>query len=1366
MGASELSEVTKGAQILTDAAKAGKTAAEGVQAAQDAGINPATLTKGLQALKDASLDNTSLLSKGLARNLGTQVASKLGMSAKAADTVGQGFQFLTAAGFTAQQAQQAAELSPRVLDALHDGDYATAERLGIDALGSAALGSLGAHELAKESGGLMSDAAAKIGLKVKPSEENLAISRNFGEYDKNVATAGRTAELWASDLRHAYPKMSPDQLERIRYYVESGMDADTMAQRRSALSEAAGRPTSPENGLRGVADDWGDLERTVSSLTGKHASSASIADIEKAGGSRELQNQWSDYMNRPFAPTANDSVLAEHSRSTPVPAAGNLSPALLLNDYAHELISRTPEMDKQRDWKGVYFQADEVHKIAKSLIIADPRTAPLADALEKTLGDKAGLLLSKQTEDHNITFDHEQIHHWQDQNPLPPSKNNEIRSNPHFQEALDDLKRKGYNYPDHYIDEIGAHLGSGDTLGLGKKEAASLAKSYFGAHSKESLQNLPASSPLVVQSLKELGHDENINRGAAQRLLEQKARASRNPAQITSGLSPERLQEVISQKNLAAKYTPAEINRLLDAYDPSKLTDADKEVAAKIRSQFNDTLEYAQKNDALGEGVSHYVTNLWKKEEGPNPAANLATHAANTGEFTTNTSQARSRMFDNSFEGQIFGKHLEETDPITLAAHNASTFARVIEARKAVERLADSGTRASDGRPLVALSGTGKVLDEGDPAVLVNPNGRRSVKVADNVIQGLKDSGDLDRLVKEGKIQNLTRRITPENIQPAIDRLERSMIGAQPKFDEEGNSILLKSINTLKAVRDGKLPKSALDDINAQRPDVYAWNPSDYSHIDHPSLVGWNHVAQSPSGDAVLMKSDFLVHPEAKEYVERRLGVDSQGPADNPVGKALMKINAESKGLTLSLSPFHILQIGLRGVMSGVSPFKIERWDLANDPVLAKGVENGLTLKTNYKNRSAFSDGNMQGHSMVLDKIPGLRTIQNSMNSFLFDKYIPAVKSSVYKALVDRYQKAYPEWTPEKAAEVAADDTNSRLGGINYRKLGRAAATQNFFKMSTLASDWLESEIRSIARPFGTEGKIARQDLARITAYMWMSARVLNMLTTGTPHMEAPFGVAYKTDSGKDATISMRSLPSDLLHAVSDPYGFIRGRVSPLVRAGSELYSGTDSFGRKLTKPDLFADIMRNNLPIPTQSIGKSLSGMTPETGNTGQIIGALGGTDTIYRSEAQKLAAQMASDRSESGPVDPDKLARHNHLMDLENQLRTNQITHQQVQDLYIDGHITQAEKSKIDKNFTQTRGLPADQAQLLIRASRLDAPSLLKLWDVATPTEKAVLAKTMSTAKTRYITKAVKELTPQQRQDDPTIKRLRTMFVTPQIQ
>lgn len=1083
-GADALSDVTKGAKIVANEAKNGRTFEEGLAAAKTAGVDTERLTKSLSALKDAKLDASSLTSAKDLRRISAAGLRNLGVGAGKADKAGAIMQSLVSAGFTYQGLSQAAEQSPKFLDALKDGDYDTAQRLAVDILGGGGMALLGAHQLTKEAGGIR-DAAAKLGLSVKPSAENLLLKKNFGQYDEDIVREGKANEIWAQDLRKKYPDMSPEQLERVKYYVEAGQDEDLMARRHDVLAEIAGSD-----------------QRAVD--TGK-----------------------------------------------------------------------SPE--------------------------------------------------------------------------------------------------------------------NGDP--------------------------------------------------------------------ITTGMTPERVKELTVNKKMLERYSPEELENLRNAYDPRKLTDKDKALAAEITAKHNETLEAAQKRGVLGEGVQHYSTNLWGQDDADNEAANTLNHDARNGTFDVNTSQARARMFDSAFEGQLLGKKLVETDPIALAAHNANTFARVIAGRDAMDRLQDTGVAASDGRPMVALAGNAQTDGE-TGNVLVNPASMRNIKIADQVVDGLKQSGDLDRMLKEGKIVNLTQKITPENIQQNIDRLQERSISAPIKFDEQGRSIYNQQVSLLKAIRDGKIPVSKLDDINAQRPAVYAWNPSDYKTVDSPAMRGIKHVAQTPDGTSVMLKSDLLAHPEAHEYLERILGVDKQGIGDSTIGKGLLKANREGKGLLLFGSPFHIMQEGLRAVMTGVNPFGIEKWDLRNDPVLSRGVRNGLTVGKDYRNIAAYQDGQEAGHSALLEKIPGAKQVQSGLDHFLFDKYVPGLKVRGYRRLVEKYAKKYPDWTPDKVAQTAAADTNERFGGINYKQLGRSAATQNWMKLVSLAPDWLESEVRAMARPFGSEGKVARADMLKATVGLWGAARIMNYLTTGSFHNEAPFGVAVKGDDGKEKVYSIRTLPTDALHAVSDPVGFVRGRMSPLVKAGDELATGRDDQGKRLPNAGLAVDLMRAVAPIPAQSIIKAATGEIPDTTSGEQAAKAAGLTVLPYKTEAQKLAAQIASDHSETGPVDPAMLQRHQLLMKFEDDLRAGKTTLPEIHELAINGSLPPEDVKKIAQNYAKTKDMNGDLASLYTRASRLPAKDLLDVFDAGTPSEKTALLPLVKTARRKYVANAMKTMQPSERVKDPVLQRFVKMY------
>ncbi len=212
------------------------------------------------------------------------------------------------------------------------------------------------------------------------------------------------------------------------------------------------------------------------------------------------------------------------------------------------------------------------------------------------------------------------------------------------------------------------------------------------------------------------------------------------------GMSNERIRELVTQGHVAQKYSPAEIKLLLDAYDPSKLTDTERSLSAAVRAHFDETLANAQARGALNseQAIQDYVTQLWQKEA-DNPAANKLVHQARMGEFNTQTPMAKQRIFQNAFEGQLLGKKLAITDPVALAAHNGNSFGRVIAARGALERLQAEGARASDGRPMVSLAGTGHIATDAEgnnSAALVNPFNMRNIRIADKVVAGFKSSGD------------------------------------------------------------------------------------------------------------------------------------------------------------------------------------------------------------------------------------------------------------------------------------------------------------------------------------------------------------------------------------------------------------------------------------------------------------------------------------------------------------------------------------------------------------------------------------------------------------------------------------------------
>jgi hypothetical protein len=547
-------------------------------------------------------------------------------------------------------------------------------------------------------------------------------------------------------------------------------------------------------------------------------------------------------------------------------------------------------------------------------------------------------------------------------------------------------------------------------------------------------------------------------------------------------------------------------------------------------------------------------------------------------------------------------------------------------------------------------------------------------------------------------------------------------------------------------------------------------------------MKGWNFITNSPDGTPVYVRSDIKVHPEFAEYLQNRLGLAPSDIAKNPVGKALLGAGTKLKHTLLSLSPFHMVQEALRGIMVGVNPIgalrdaisrkgpnilegeRIDPSDPNSPTILYKLVENNLTTGTDYEAQQSNSEGLSSGGG-ILNNIPGVgKVIGNSLNwyqDFLFKRYIPALKARAGELMYHEYQRLHPDWSVDRIAKAAALHTNDTFGGINWKAMGRSATTQDWGRLMFLAPDWLESEMRSGARLFNKdEGGLGRAQVAKMALGMWGIARVLNLVTTGNAHYEAPFGLAMKNKEGKETIFSIRTLPTDLLHAASDPVGFIKGRLSPTVRMGQELVSGRDQFGRKLQPSDLWVDVFRNMAPIPLQAVGQAMSGQGPEIGNVGQIVKGTGGTATVYRTPAQKMAADLASDHTESGPVDPASMERHRRIIQLEDQARAGEINWADLYKLtYATDQLHPDELKKIEMVVKETQGMDPGTAALYSRASRLPAKDYLDLLDVMNNSERAALAPLTLKTQKKYLNKAKKDETPEERAKDPVFQRFLNM-------
>jgi hypothetical protein len=154
------------------------------------------------------------------------------------------------------------------------------------------------------------------------------------------------------------------------------------------------------------------------------------------------------------------------------------------------------------------------------------------------------------------------------------------------------------------------------------------------------------------------------------------------------------------------------------------------------------------------------------------------------------------------------------------------------------------------------------------------------------------------------------------------------------------------------------------------------------------------------------------------------------------------------------------------------------------------------------------------------------------------------------------------------------------------------------------------------------------------------------------------------------------------------------------------------------------------------------------------------GGQVTTFKTEAQKKAATLAADRSESGPIDKDKLREHVARLQFEDQIRSGQSTHDDLVRAVEEGLIGPKDAKVITKNVQETRGMDPNLARLYTRAGRLPMSDFLDVWEVATVGEQKVLERMMQKKRAAYVHKVNTDMSAPQRKSDVTYQRIRRMF------
>ena len=512
-----------------------------------------------------------------------------------------------------------------------------------------------------------------------------------------------------------------------------------------------------------------------------------------------------------------------------------------------------------------------------------------------------------------------------------------------------------------------------------------------------------------------------------------------------------------------------------------RLTPAEKTLARNISQYLDSQLEKGREAGILSAGVENYVNQVWNRDllNRENPFVKGLRGDFASEKLQPNFRFARKRIFDSYFAGEQAGFKPRDKDVGVLMAVYDQAFRKAIAARAFLRDLHEA--KASDGRPLVEISGYGRPVESED-----------------------------------------TGRAT--------------LIDPKTKTEET----------------------------------------SDYRKIDHPAMRGWKWAGKDAAGNPIFLKGDLVVHPEAYTRLRNRLATSWW--RQNPVARAYLGAQTQAKQGLLAFAGFHQVQETIHSLGHRVNPMELDQVDF-DEPVTKELVHGGLKL-ADYHAEQLFGEGLASGG--WVHKIPFIgNKILRPYTEYLFQDYIPKLKVTMAREAFDRNLKRYAkdlasgEVTREQLAELTANQANAAFGGLNYRAMGRNPSFQDSMRAFLLAPDFLEARAQftaQAAKPFGREQLVA---LGLIAATQYVASRVLNELLDGDPHWNKPFSVVY---NGKE--YSLRTLPGDIHHLMTDPRSFWYHRFSSGARAGVELATGRDDRGVKRNLVEQGKDALTNLVPL------------------------------------------------------------------------------------------------------------------------------------------------------------------------------------------
>lgn len=348
--------------------------------------------------------------------------------------------------------------------------------------------------------------------------------------------------------------------------------------------------------------------------------------------------------------------------------------------------------------------------------------------------------------------------------------------------------------------------------------------------------------------------------------------------------------------------------------------------------------------------------------------------------------------------------------------------------------------------------------------------------------------------------------------------------GFNLKVEGASSNLAILKEEVVKTIEDKKFIKSMmkLKTVDGKRL-LTTKNLEGYKEVIHPNFNVWKWTGKVEAGKTY--GKNYFVDKNGDVFEKQRLYAPNNiaDNMNNILGisklseiewiRVATKYNAILKSWILQSSLFHHLAF-TRSYWFGTRKKTWKEWNIRQayregvkaieqeNDVVMHGVKNGLTLRLKQDwNEDLLHEKTAIG--AMIDKMGGEKVKQKILDlrqkhaDFLFGELGAGLKAKAFTIEYRNHTKKHPDMNPDEAAKHVANLINDDFGGLHLGRLGRNPTIQHIYRLFALASDWTESNVRTMVKAFkkGNEGQLYRNFWASVLT-KGVGLTVLANLTT------------------------------------------------------------------------------------------------------------------------------------------------------------------------------------------------------------------------------------------------------------------------------